>query len=49
MPIAHLRIKHNKGFEKDKISNRHDGFAEDVEIGNAEWKEESVKRAIETG
>ena len=40
MPITFF-IKHNKGANKDKITNVHDGFAECVELGNVEFTEES--------
>ena len=40
--------KYNKGYENDTISNRCNGFAEDIELGNAEFKEELVKLFAET-
>ena len=48
MPISCFHKKYNKDAENDKISNRYDGFSKDVELGNAECEEESVKRFIET-
>ena len=40
MPITHFyKKKYDKGSENDKISHRHDGFSEDIELGNAERKE----------
>ena len=48
MPIVCFHKKYNKDAENDKISNRHDGFSKDVELGNTECEEESVKRFVET-
>ena len=45
-----LRIfvkKYNKGADRHRISNRYDGFAEDIELENAESEQETVKRLIE--
>ena len=36
VPIVCLYKKYNKGPENDKISNAHDGFVEDFELGNIE-------------
>ena len=47
VPIVCLYKKYNKGPENDKISNAHDGFVEDFELGNIEWEEESAKRSTE--